>query len=111
MPERMRGKRRKALADYQALSEGKPLPSEEETGGCSGGDRANRRETRIRVPWRNAHQAKHEYLDSNDPVSQGIEGYWYPDGDRESTEYFSIYNGTLYFYKFDPNRRCSRTEC
>ena len=43
-------------------------------------------------------------LDSNDPVSQGIEGYWYPDGDRESTEYFSIYNGTLYFYKFDPEQ-------
>ena len=49
---------KKALADYQAASEGKPLPSEEETGGrVRGGDRSSCREAGIRVPWRNAHQA------------------------------------------------------
>ena len=95
---------KKALADYQAASEGKPLPSEEETGGLSAEEIAAAAAKLGYESLGEMRTKQHEYLDSNDPVSQGIEGYWYPDGDRESTEYFSIYNGTLYFYEFDPEQ-------
>ena len=44
---------------------------------------------------------EHEIISTDDNDNTVAEGYWYPDGDRNSTVYFMAQRDTIYWYKFD----------
>ena len=41
---------------------------------------------------------EHEIISSDDSDNTVAEGYWYPDGDRNSSIYFMVQRDTLYWY-------------
>ena len=45
---------------------------------------------------------EHEIISSDDEDNTVAEGYWYPNGDRNSLTYIKIQRDTLYWYEFDP---------
>lgn len=47
---------------------------------------------------------EHEILSSDDKDNTVAEGYWYPDGNRNSLTYIKIQRDTLYWYEFDPEQ-------
>lgn len=47
---------------------------------------------------------EHEIIDSDDNDNMVAEGYWYPDGDRNSLTYIKVQRDTLYWYEFDPEQ-------
>ena len=47
---------------------------------------------------------EHEIIASDDENNTVAEGYWYPDGDRNSSTYIKIQRDTLYWYEFDPEQ-------
>lgn len=47
---------------------------------------------------------EHEIISSDDTDNTVAEGYWYPDGDRNSSVYFMARRDTLYWYEFDPEQ-------
>lgn len=47
---------------------------------------------------------EHPFIDSLDGSFKELEGYWYPDGDVNSLTYFSVENGNLRRYTFDPEQ-------
>lgn len=47
---------------------------------------------------------EHEIISSDDEDNMVAEGYWYPDGNRDSLTYFKIERDTLYWYEFDPEQ-------
>lgn len=47
---------------------------------------------------------EHEIISSDDSDNTVAEGYWYPDGDRNSSIYFMVQRDTLYWYEFDPEQ-------
>ena len=47
---------------------------------------------------------EHEIISTDDSDNTVAEGYWYPDGDRNSPVYFMAQRDTIYWYKFDPEQ-------
>ena len=47
---------------------------------------------------------EHEIISTDDNDNTVAEGYWYPDGDRNSTVYFMAQRDTIYWYEFDPEQ-------
>ena len=47
---------------------------------------------------------EHEIISSDDNDNTVAEGYWYPDGDRNSSLYFMVQRDTIYWYEFDPEQ-------
>ena len=47
---------------------------------------------------------EHEIISSDDSDNTVAEGYWYPDGDRNSPVYFMAQRDTIYWYEFDPEQ-------
>ena len=46
---------------------------------------------------------EHKIISSDDNDNTVAEGYWYPDGDRNSSLYFMVQRDTIYWYEFDPD--------
>ena len=47
---------------------------------------------------------EHEIIASDDSDNTVAEGYWYPDGNRNSLTYIKIQRDTLYWYEFNPEQ-------
>lgn len=47
---------------------------------------------------------EHEIIASDDSDNTVAEGYWYPDGNRNSLSYIKIQRDTLYWYEFNPEQ-------
>ena len=47
---------------------------------------------------------EHEIIATDDNDNTVAEGYWYPDGDRNSPVYFMAQRDTIYWYEFDPEQ-------
>lgn len=47
---------------------------------------------------------EHEIISSDDKDNTVAEGYWYPDGNRNSSRYFKVQRDTIYWYEFDPQQ-------
>lgn len=47
---------------------------------------------------------EHEIIASDDSDNTVAEGYWYPDGNRNSLIYIKIQRDTLYWYEFNPEQ-------
>ena len=47
---------------------------------------------------------EHEIISTDDNDNTVAEGYWYPDGDRNSAVYFMAKRDTIYWYEFDPEQ-------
>ena len=47
---------------------------------------------------------EHEIISTDDSDNTVAEGYWYPDGDRNSPIYFVAQRDTIYWYEFDPEQ-------
>lgn len=47
---------------------------------------------------------EHEIISTDDNDNTVAEGYWYPDGDRNSPIYFMAQRDTIYWYEFDPEQ-------
>ena len=47
---------------------------------------------------------EHEIISTDDNNNTVAEGYWYPDGDRNSPIYFVAQRDTIYWYEFDPEQ-------
>ena len=47
---------------------------------------------------------EHEIISTDDNDNTVAEGYWYPDGDRNSPVYFMAQRDTIYWYEFDPEQ-------
>lgn len=47
---------------------------------------------------------EHEIISSDDMDNMVAEGYWYPDGDRNSPCYFKVQRDTIYWYEFYPEQ-------
>ena len=47
---------------------------------------------------------EHEIISTDDNDNTVAEGYWYPNGDRNSPIYFVAQRDTIYWYEFDPEQ-------
>ena len=47
---------------------------------------------------------EHEIIASDDSDNTVAQGYWYPDGNRNSLTYIKIQRDTLYWYEFNPEQ-------
>ena len=45
---------------------------------------------------------EHEVIYTDDGDNTVAEGYWYPNGDRNSLTYFKVQRDVIYWYEFDP---------